>query len=157
LDFNGSSPQLSCGDRFVLSIRNLIAKPSTDMNKILVIEDDDAHRAMLKTALEGAGYEVKVAPDGEVGYHMFEVEPFDLVITDIIMPKQEGLHTIIELMENFPEVKIIVISGGGSHFDGASLLEIAKDLGADNCFEKPFKLSDLLASVKELLNGGMSD
>ena len=83
------------------------------MNRILVIDDDAPFRGMLRQVLGREGYEVMEASNGKEGMALFRAEPTDLVISDILMPEQEGLQTIKELRRDFPEVKIIAISGGG--------------------------------------------
>lgn len=128
------------------------------MNHILVIKDDTDYRLMLKDALEGAGYEVLDAPNGEAGLRLFQQQPCVLVITDIFMPKKDGLETILELKQQFPTVKIIAISGGGlrSRYGEKdpwvnTILEAAKEFGANHILHKPIKLEHLLALVDELL------
>ncbi len=121
------------------------------MKRILVIDDDDQVRRMIRQMLERAGYEVTDAPDGEIGVRMHRAEPVDLIITDIFMPEKEGLETIRELRRDFPDIKIIAISGGGS--TGAfSYLPLAKSFGALDTISKPFDRSELLDSVKRLLD-----
>jgi DNA-binding response OmpR family regulator len=73
-----------------------------------------------------------------------------LVITDLFMPKKEGMATIMELRRDFPEVAIIAISGLS---DAALLLSVARKLGAAKTFEKPFEPEELLTAAEELLRG----
>lgn len=123
------------------------------MKRILVIEDDDAHRHMLTAALKGAHYEIREAPDGEKGCELYRQNPCDLIITDIFMPEKEGLEVILDLKAEFPEVKIMAISGGGykSNFLADEILNIAKDLGADTVMSKPIKIQALRIRVKEII------
>jgi len=108
---------------------------------------------MLKEALTRAGYEVTEALDGKEGISLYLKEPIDLVITDIVMPNKEGIETIIELRQSFPEVKIIAMSGGGRIIP-EDYLYMAKGLGAKRTFAKPFDLEKLLESIHELLQEG---
>ena len=87
------------------------------MAVVLVIEDDDHLRGLLRAVLERAGHTVEDAPNGAAGLKRFYSHPADVVVTDIIMPEKEGLETIIELKRDHPEVKIIAISGGGARLD----------------------------------------
>ncbi len=125
---------------------------------ILVIEDDTPQRQLFKTALKNAGYEVLDAPDGETGLQLYRQHPCDLIITDIFMPKEDGIETIFELKTESPDVKIIAISGGGSwaqfgrHLGADEPLDIARKFGADRVLKKPIKLKHLLAMVDSLLN-----
>lgn len=121
------------------------------MARILLIDDDDQVRMMLKRMLAKAGYnDVEEAGDGHIGMKLFRRQPFDLVITDIIMPNQEGTETIMELTADYPGTKIIAMSGGG-RVDPHGYLETARHLGAGRTLAKPFKSSELIDIVRELL------
>ncbi len=120
-------------------------------SRILIIEDDSEVRELLRTILSRAGYEISVASDGIQGIHAFRTDPTDLIITDLVMPGKEGLETIVDLKREFPDLKIIAISGGGQ--DGQNTyLNAAKLCGATMTFRKPFKNVDILAAVKNLLD-----
>ena len=122
------------------------------MARILIIDDDSEFRAMLRAMLEDAGYtEIEEAANGSIGVKLFRQHPFDLVLTDIVMPDKEGLEMITELTRDFPGIKIIALSGGG-RVGPQSYLEMAKLLGASRTMEKPFKKSDLIDAVKGLIN-----
>ena len=121
------------------------------MSKILVIEDDSAVRLSLQMMLEDGGYEVQVAEDGEQGINYYREAPADLVITDLFMPKKEGIETISELRQDYPGVKIIAISGGGQHIPGGFLV-FAKKLGAIHTFQKPVDNDELLQVIHTVLS-----
>ncbi|MEW6347495.1 MAG: response regulator [Thermodesulfobacteriota bacterium] len=121
------------------------------MARILVIEDETDIRGLYKRFLEQAGHEVMEAPDGEEGVRLYRKTAADLVITDIIMPEKEGIETIMELRKDFPEVKIIAISGGGKAMPSSTCLSLAKGLGATKTLAKPFKRQELLDAVAEVL------
>ena len=120
------------------------------MKRILVIDDDIQVRQMLKQILERAGYEVADAPDGKEGIELYRQTPTDLIITDIIMPEKEGIETILELRREFPDVKIIAISGGG-RFDPDVYLDAAGKFGVARTFRKPVDRKELLDAIQELL------
>ena len=120
------------------------------MAQILIIDDDDQLRLMLRKTLERSGYEVVEAPNGKEGIKRFREMPCDLVITDLIMPEKEGIETIVELKKDFPDVKIIAISGG-DRSKPESYLNLAKQLGAKRVFPKPIDREELLNAVRELL------
>jgi DNA-binding response OmpR family regulator len=127
------------------------------MPLILVIDDDDQIRDMLREMLERAGYEVVLAADGDEGLRLFRERRADLVITDVVMPNKEGIEMIMELRVEFPKVKIIAISGGG-RLGPETYLDLAEGFGAMRVFSKPFRLNELLAAVRELLGeDGMQD
>lgn len=120
------------------------------MARILIIDDNTPTRQMLRQALERAGYEVTDAPDGRAGVQLQRTIPADVIITDILMPEQEGLETIRELRRDFPTAKIIAMSGGGQ-IGSASFLTIAERLGARRALQKPFGLQEMLDVVEEML------
>ncbi len=120
------------------------------MAHILVIDDEDQVRATLGQMLAREGYEVVVAPNGKVGMQLFREQGAHLIITDIVMPEKGGLETIMELRRDFPDVKIIAISGGG-RVDPESYLTLAKGFGALRTLAKPFEREELLEAVRELL------
>jgi CheY-like chemotaxis protein len=126
------------------------------MKRILVIDDDDHVRTMLRHMLERVGYDVVEARNGEVGVRIFRAHPADLIITDIFMPEKEGLETIRELVRDFPSAKIIAISGGG--ISGAlSYLPLARSFGALCTIAKPFDRRELLEAVRKLLGPGNNE
>ncbi len=121
------------------------------MPRVIVIDDEAQTREMLYQMLEQEGYEVIVAQDGIDGIKQFRDKPADLVITDLIMPEKEGLEIIQELKNDFPEVKIIAITGGGIGKPGG-YLKIAKIAGADYVFCKPLERQELLDAILEALD-----
>ena len=121
------------------------------MAKILIIDDDPAIRRLLHRTLGDAGHEVVEAANGYEGVRKFRAAPPDLVITDIIMPEQEGVQTIREIRALGSDVAILAISGGG--IGGAALyLTVAEELGADAALPKPFRPRELMAVVDKLLD-----
>ena len=121
--------------------------------KILVIDDDEQMRVLLRQVMEWAGHEVVEAADGRAGMLMQRQHGADLVITDLIMPEQEGLETITALRRDYPGLKFIAISGGGRSGPEA-YLPAARELGADRVFSKPFDVQELAETVRELLAHG---
>jgi len=119
-------------------------------SRLLVIDDDQQIRILLRKTLETSGYSVEEATDGRAGFALYAADPHDLVITDLIMPEKEGLETIQDLRHYNPEVKIIAISGGGS-LPADNYLHMAECFGAQRIFRKPFRVEDILTAVRELL------
>ena len=120
------------------------------MSRILVIDDDDLVLDMLFQSLTREGYDVLIASNGEEGLRLYREEPVDLIITDLIMPEKEGIETIIELRQDFPDVKIIAISGGG--FIGKKdYLHMARIFGVQQTFTKPVAREQLLDAIRELI------
>ena len=120
------------------------------MPSILIIEDDDIFREALADALAARGFTVTQAEDGQKGLKSFRTAPTDLVITDLVMPNEEGLATIRALRRDWPELGIIAMSGGLAH-DPALYLKFAGAFGADLTLQKPFDLPTLVASIDEVL------
>ena len=131
-----------------------------DMAKIIVIDDEEDIRDVLKEVLERAGFEVSVASNSNDGLELLRHEGADLVITDIIMPGTDGVDTVYRIRMEFPKTRVIVISGGGNvtpmeYEPGAikteAYLASASLAGADVTLTKPFDRQDILDAVKELL------
>jgi CheY-like chemotaxis protein len=120
------------------------------MARILLIEDDEALRDVLVSMLERKGYDVEVAGNGDEGIKLYRENPADLMITDIIMPVKGGIHTIVDLQKEYPDIKIIAISGGGM---GAAeeYLEVVKVLSVKYALKKPFSNEELLNAIEDLL------
>ena len=115
----------------------------------ILIEDDADSRIALRRILERAGHTVLEATDGQEGIERYRTTPTELVITDILMPEREGLETIMALRREFPDVKIIAVSGGIGPLD---FLHVAARFGAQRTFAKPFDYRELLDAVQELVS-----
>ncbi len=118
--------------------------------RILIIDDDEQIRVLLQQMMEWAGFDVVLAEDGRVAMKMQRENACDLVITDLIMPEQEGLETISRLKKEYEGIRIIAISGGG-RIGPEAYLPAARELGADRVFSKPFDVQKVVDAVKELL------
>jgi two-component system, chemotaxis family, chemotaxis protein CheY len=119
------------------------------VSRILLIDDNYRLRKMARVMLTTAGYDVEEAANGRAGVACYRLQPSDLVITDILMPEQEGLETIRELRLLDPAVKIIAMSGAAQ--DRAGYLDLALKFGARRTLQKPFTLDELLMAVTEVL------
>lgn len=120
--------------------------------RILVIDDDPVVRGMLVEMLRREGYDVDEAEDGRAGMRRFRAQPAALVITDVVMPEQEGLETLMQLRHANPAVLVIAISGGG-RVGPDSYLNSARTLGANAILAKPFGREELLEAVNRVLAG----
>jgi DNA-binding response OmpR family regulator len=123
---------------------------SDSIKRVLIIDDDEQLRALLHEILERAGFAVIEAVNGVEGLKLFRSAPADLVITDLIMPDKEGVETILELRREFPEARVIAISGGGRN-SSTNYLPIAARLGARRTLAKPFSRQEILEAVRETL------
>lgn len=120
------------------------------MAHVLLIDDDEMIRDTLRFALEEANFIVDIAIDGEDATNLFNERKPDIVVTDIIMPKKEGIETIIQFHRVAPEVPIIAISGGG-RTKRLDFLEVAAKLGAKATLNKPFLPSELISEIERVL------
>jgi DNA-binding NtrC family response regulator len=118
--------------------------------RILVIDDEEQVRRLLRYALERAGHEIIEACDGDEGVQCYRTAPVDLIISDILLTDQGGFETITALRHEAPGIKIIAMSGGG-YFGDSDFFEIARQLGAQRTLQKPFELGDLFSTVWEVL------
>src|SRR5438105_9047079 len=121
------------------------------MARILVVDDDADIRSMLETALQLAGHEVHVAPDGRQAIESYQRAPADVVVLDIFMPEKEGIETLLELRQRFANAKIIVMSGGG-RLGTRDFLAHAAQLGAARTIAKPFDHATMVALVEDVLS-----
>lgn len=117
------------------------------MPSVLVVDDQDQVRQLLREILEQAGYEVEEARDGKEGLDRYRIRSTDLVIMDILMPDQDGVETIMALRREFPDARVIAMTGGSDTIGLLNFLDIARMLGARRTLEKPFDLKVLLDTV----------
>jgi CheY-like chemotaxis protein len=110
--------------------------------RILVVDDDEIIRLLLRTVLERRGHSVIEAENGDEGLRCYRSAPADLVITDIQMPVMDGLQMIQELRSAFPTAKIIAISGDRGQLAAAQTF-------SQGTFEKPLYMEALLDAVQQ--------
>lgn len=165
INVQGGRPTASTRDyqrsglRSIRKVRALIRRRKRDsvrpMARILLIDDDDALRTVMAKAIVHGGHQVIEATDGKQGVELFHATEVDLVITDLIMPVQEGVETILQLRRARPELPIIAISGGVSN--SKLYLDIAAKIGARHILAKPFGMSDMLAAINAALPAAGSE
>lgn len=119
---------------------------------ILVIDDDTMVRRMLCQALQKMSYNTVEAPTGRSGIQEFQKYSPDIVITDIVMPDENGFETILKIRCMKPGVKIIAMSSGGAQGKG-DFLETAQELGAHATIKKPFTVADIETALVAALAG----
>lgn len=120
---------------------------------ILIIDDDEQIRAVLRLVLEKAGYLVMEASNGREGLRRFRQTPTALVITDLLMPDQDGLEVTKALQREAPTVKIIVLTGASEELD---FLDAATLLGAHRTMKKPVTAAEVLEAVQQEFQEGSS-
>jgi DNA-binding NtrC family response regulator len=120
------------------------------MARIIVIDDQDSIRRVVRRALELERHDVFEASDGAMGIELLRKEGADIVITDIFMPGQDGILTLRQIRTQFPDVKVIVMSGG----DATGLMDLRRDaelLGAVKSLPKPFTAREIIDLVRSVL------
>jgi len=138
-------------EQLAVKVREVLGPPKP-LGRILVAGDEAGVRSFLRTALEEGGYEVIEAADGNQALRQARAGGVDLVITDIVMPEQEGIETIQALRKEIPGIGIIAISGRfiSGRFE-VPYLKMAEMLGADAVLAKPVSTELLLARVAGVL------
>lgn len=116
--------------------------------RILIVDDEQDIRDVARILLEGCGYAVKCAEDGQAALQILGQEPFDVVLTDMLMPEMDGVELINELRRRNPAQSIVAMSGGG-HAPRESYLQIARLCGAQALLAKPFNREQLVRAVEE--------
>ncbi len=120
------------------------------MARILFIDDDVQTLDLFGQILKGAGHEVIMARDGVAGIALYRKNPTDLIITDIMMPVKDGMEVISELKRDFPQAKIIAISGSDRAERREFFFDVSRILGAKRTFQKPIDPVELLQAIREL-------
>jgi CheY-like chemotaxis protein len=121
------------------------------MARIMVVDDNTPIREAVCEMLQQVGHETVSVEHGRLAAQIHRSDPVDLIITDLFMPDTDGLEIIYQFRHEFPDVKIIAVSGGGSR-GLVELLSVAKKMGAQRALMKPFSWEDLSAAVQELLS-----
>jgi CheY-like chemotaxis protein len=117
---------------------------------VVVIDDQEPIRRIVRRALEQAGHQVLDAEDGELGLQLLERHPVDVVVSDIFMPGMDGIQMLRQIRKQFPAVKVIVMSGG----DSSGMLDLRRDaelLGAVKSLSKPFTTHEIVTIVNSVL------
>ena len=120
------------------------------MARILIADDDESIRKLLRKSLEREGHAVEEASNGDEAIEACRKQPPDLLVTDILMPAKGGLVVILELRRLYPYLKIIAISGGGSG-GRLNFLATASSFPGVETLEKPFTLAEFNEVVDDLL------
>jgi len=118
------------------------------MATILVIDDEESIRHLLKEVLEKAKHQVLEARDGREGVALYEKHKVDLVLMDILMPGTDGLEATLQLTRECPDAKVIAMTGAQGD---RNFLDVAKLFGARRVFEKPFDMDKMVEAVTEEL------
>ena len=118
-----------------------------DRKRILVVDDEAIVRISCKRTLEPEGFDVDIASDGYEAIELIKNKAYDIIITDLKMPKMDGLEVLSWIKKNSPSSRVIVITG----FSTPEIAEKSISAGADKYLEKPFTPETLISVVKDLL------
>ncbi len=124
--------------------------PASPTKSVLIVDDNADSREILRALLELEGYEVHLARDGEQALRLQRSAPADVVVTDIFMPDKDGVETIRDLSSEFPQTKIIAMSGAANY--KVDYLSLSLELGAAKVLRKPFDADALLDALREVLS-----
>ena len=119
------------------------------MRKVLIADDNSDLAQSLKLALEANGYQVEVASNGVDAIACQVAFRADVLITDLVMPEQDGFETLNAFRKEFPQTRLVVMSGAQT-FDPGKYLHAAELIGADATFRKPFSVEALLRKLRTL-------
>ncbi len=117
---------------------------------ILLVDDEESIRKMVRVVLDEEGYAFTEAMSGAEALVFMKNQSFDLIITDVVMPDCDGIELVMTVRKEQPEIKVIVMSGGG-RIRANHYLKLAEKLGAARVFEKPFDIAEFREAVVELL------
>ena len=120
----------------------------TPTHRILIADDEPAIRMLLAQLISAHGYEVKTAANGEEALRLAMFQDFDLALIDLLMPRKDGIETILEMRSRWPATRIIAMSGG-IEGGGRNYLPLACKLGASRTLSKPFGGQEVLAAIAE--------
>jgi len=129
------------------------------MTRVIIIDDEEDIRCALKEVFVRAGFDVEVASNADEGLDLLRQKKADLVVTDVIMPGKDGVEAVYEIRMEFPNTKIIVISGGGNvapldyqpgSIATSAYLASASAVGADMTLTKPFDRQELIRAARTL-------
>ncbi len=118
-----------------------------NQHRILVVDDEEAHRTVLSGELVNEGYQVGTAGDGDEAIAIIKQQPFDVVLLDIKMPKVDGFEVLKFIKKDYASTKVIMLT---AFADLKNAIE-SKKLGAEDFISKPYDLVDLLTTIERVL------
>ena len=120
------------------------------MPTVMIVDDEELIRSMIQKSLLRIGYKVLEAENGKKAMKLVTEENIDLIIADLVMPEKGGLELIMELNNNYPDIKKIAISGK-LPIENESIHGLTEEFGVEAVFSKPLEIFDLLKVVKSLI------
>lgn len=120
------------------------------MPRILIAEDEEAVREFFVRGLKGRGHEVTAVGDGIEALEQLGRQQFDLLLTDIVMPLMDGIELSLKAAKDFPELRIILMTGYAAERQRAHNLDVL----AHEVISKPFSLEQICEAIEKALAGG---
>ena len=117
----------------------------------MAIDDESPIRGILRELLEEEEHEIVEACNGNDATKKLSIESVDMVITDLVMPEKSGIDLILELKQEYPDLPILALSGGGGITGRFDYLQIAKLIGANAIMNKPFQNNEVKQKVSDML------
>jgi DNA-binding NtrC family response regulator len=121
------------------------------MKRILIVDDEENIRNLIRESIESDQYEIHESANGDQASILIEKHAFNLVVTDIVMPEMNGINLIMAINKRNPGIPVIAISGGGGITGRFDYLPIAKLIGALFILEKPFDITTLRNTIEKAL------
>ncbi len=134
---------------------NVISNPFAAQLSVVMADDVAEIQTLVKHWLSEAGHLVRCASSGREVAQLVRQQHVDLIITDILMPDEDGLSVIMDAKRTHPEARLLAISGGGLHLQASDCLLMAKALGAHDVLLKPFNREQLLSAVSRVIQSGV--
>lgn len=121
--------------------------------RVLIVDDEKFVRELIRDTLRTRGYETGLAEDGVEALEALEESEYDLVISDVVMPRLQGLELLKRTKKEYPKVKVIILTGYSRQHNISDFLLY----GADEYLTKPFQVDRLLATVERVLGVSAED
>jgi two-component system, cell cycle sensor histidine kinase and response regulator CckA len=153
--YSGESPIVEAGgtllqkpftpEALARKVRETLSGPSSSRS-ILIVDDDPEVLNLLRFVLEGEGYDIRSAQNGREAMAQLKEVPVGIILTDLAMPEQDGIETILAVRKEYPNLRVIAMSGTFA----SSVLDAARHLGADAVLAKPIEVDEMLKTLQEL-------
>ena len=136
--------------RFAQRMQSSLPNGANGMNplSILVADDDDSIRLLVQRLLKDAGHAVITVGSAREACDAMTRQPFDLVVTDILMPDGDGIDLITEVKKAQPQARVLAMSGGGRYVEGSDCLKLSKGVGEHEVVMKPFTAEQFKVAIE---------
>ena len=153
--YSGESPIVEASGRLLQKpftpealakkVRETLSRPGSSRS-ILIVDDDPEVLNLLRFVLEAEGYDIRSARNGREAMARLKEAPVGIILTDLAMPEQDGIETILAVRKEYPNLRVIAMSGTFA----TSVLDAARHLGAEAVLAKPIEVDEMLKTLQEL-------